>query len=137
MRCGGCWHQRLPNQWTIKLLTSNLPCLDVVLVVVVGAVLVVSGCGGHGHEEMSGYVGPLTQLSHLHRRVGGCQCYEDRLGDVAAVVQHVAGGVVVSEPPTVRLLPALHLAGGRALREPVVGHDVVLRQLAGAHLIVS
>ena len=52
------------------------------------------------------------------------------------MVQEVAGGVVVSEPVTSRLLPAPHLTCSWALSEPVMAHDVVLGELAGPLLEV-
>ena len=56
------------------------------------------------------------------------------LGQSSAVVQEVAGGVVVCEPVTVWVGHTLVLAGPGCLGVAVAAHDVVLIELAGSHL---
>ena len=49
---------------------------------------------------------------------------------MSALAEEVALGVEVCEPLAARALPALVLALPRGVREPVVGHDVVLGEVA-------
>ena len=117
--------------------TRGFLVVEWVVVLGVGGVVVV-GWGGHGQSEISGVVGPLTQPSQLNNTVTvitpSLTVPRYELAEVPAVVQHVAGGLEVSEPVTAGLLPAPHLTGPGRVGEPVLGQDVVLRQLAGSHL---
>ena len=106
---------------------------------VLGAGPGVVGWGGHGQSEISGIVGPLTQISQLESDNYYTQSYRDRYerGELPAVVQHVAVVLEVSEPGAALLLPAELLTGPGRVGEPVVRQDVVLSQLAGRLLQVT
>ena len=74
----------------------------------------------------------LTTRHNRGKKSDVLQSY--KLAHLSAVVQHVAGGVVVGEPVTSLHLPTVELTGPGSVSEPVVSHDITLSQLTGTHL---
>ena len=98
------------------------------------------GPGGQGQVDRSGEVGPLVHPVQLRRKILPAHIHIIHAFiiiclililhfRVPALAEKVALGVEVCEPLAPRALPALILALPRGVREPVVGHDVVLGEV--------